>query len=234
MTSRLLTSLRRSINVRYTRSRGLASGIDDRVSDTDVMRFFARKLTARMRGVARGFPHAFVDRNVVILNRSGLTVGRGVSIGRGVLIDALAEEGITLHDAATIDVNAVIRGSGTIRRLGAGVTVGARAAIGAANFIHGGGGVEIGTDVLLGPGVRIFSENHNFARRDVPIIDQGEIPDRVRVGDGAWIGAGSTILAGVEIGEGAIVAAGSVVTSSVDPYTIVAGSPARWVKDRPK
>lgn len=234
MTSRLLRSLRRAINTRYTRSRGLAAGIDDRVSDMDVMRFFARKLTARMRGVARGLPHAFLDRNVVILNRSGLKVGRGVSIGRGVLIDAMAEDGVTLHDAATVDVNAVVRGSGTVRRLGRGVSVGARAAIGAGNFIHGGGGVEIGADVLLGPGVRIFSENHNFASRDTPIIDQGEIPGRVRVGEGAWIGAGSTILAGVEIGEGAIVAAGSVVTSSVEPFTIVAGSPARWVRDRPK
>lgn len=234
MTSRLLTSVRSGINTRYLRSRGLASGIDERVSDMDVIRFFARKLAARMRGVVRGLPHAFVDHNVVILNRSGLTVGRGVSIGRGVLIDAMAEDGVTLHDAATVDVNAVIRGSGTIRRLGRGVIIGTRAAIGADNFIHGGGGVEIGADVLLGPGVRIFSENHNFDRRDAPIIDQGELPDRVRVGDGAWIGAGSTILAGVEIGEGAIVAAGSVVTSSVDPFTIVAGAPARWVRDRPK
>ncbi|MEN4450256.1 glycosyltransferase [Mycobacterium sp. SM3041] len=230
----LLAGLRRRINTRYAHSRRVNAGIDDRISDVAVIRFATRKLAARIRGVARGLPHIFLDRNVVILNRSGLRLGRGVSIGRGVLIDALAENGVVLDDGATVDVNAVIRGTGTIRRLGVGVSVGARAAIGADNFIHGGGGVEIGADVLLGPSVRIFSENHNFGLIDVPIIEQGETPDRVRVGNGAWIGAGSTILPGVQIGEGAIVAAGSVVTRSVEAFTIVAGCPAQWIKDRPR
>jgi len=230
----LLAKLRERINTNYVRRRGFDAGIDDRISDYDVVRFFLRKLAARLRATARRLPQAFVDRDVVLLNRSRLTVGRGVSIGRGVLIDALAENGVVLSDAATVDANAIIRGTGSIRRVGHGVHVGERAAIGAHNFIHGGGGVEIGADVLLGPGVRIFSENHNFAHRDLPIIEQGETPAMVRVGCGAWVGAGSTILAGVEIGDGAIVAAGSVVTRSVEPFTIVAGSPARLIDDRPK
>ena len=234
MTRRPLAKVRERINASYVRSRGFDAGIDDRISDYDVLRFFLRKLAARLRGAARRLPQAFVDRDVVILNRSNLTVGRGVSIGRGVLIDALAENGVVLRDAATVDVKAIIRGSGGIRRVGRGVLVGERAAIGAYNFIHGGGGVEIGADVLLGPGVQIFSENHNFGRRDLPIIEQGETPAKVRVGRGAWVGANSTILAGVEIGDGAIVAAGSVVTRSVEPFTIVAGAPARLIGDRPK
>jgi acetyltransferase-like isoleucine patch superfamily enzyme len=234
VTRRPLAKLRERINASYVRRRGFDAGIDHRISDYDVLRFFLRKLAARLRGAARRLPQAFVDRDVVILNRSGLTVGRGVSIGRGVLIDALAENGVVLSDAATVDAKAIIRGSGGIRRVGRGVLVGERAAIGADNFIHGGGGVEIGADVLLGPGVRIFSENHNFGRRDLPIIEQGETAAKVRVGRGAWVGANSTILAGVEIGDGAIVAAGSVVTRSVEPFTIVAGAPARLIGERPK
>jgi acetyltransferase-like isoleucine patch superfamily enzyme len=48
----------------------------------------------------------------------------------------------------------------------------------------------------------------------------------------AWIGQRSIILAGVNIGRGAVVAAGSVVTKDVAPYTIVAGVPARFIKNR--
>ncbi len=53
----------------------------------------------------------------------------------------------------------------------------------------------------------------------------------IRIGNGAWIGAKAIILKGVTIGEGAIVGAGSVVTRDVAPYTIVAGNPARFIRN---
>jgi acetyltransferase-like isoleucine patch superfamily enzyme len=54
--------------------------------------------------------------------------------------------------------------------------------------------------------------------------------DHVTIGDDAWLGAGATILPGVTIGEGAIVGAGAVVAHDVEPYTVVAGIPARAVR----
>ena len=56
----------------------------------------------------------------------------------------------------------------------------------------------------------------------------------VLISDFAWIGANVVILKGVTIGEGAIVGAGSVVTKDVPPYTIVAGNPARIVREIPE
>jgi len=53
----------------------------------------------------------------------------------------------------------------------------------------------------------------------------------VSIGDKCWIGAKSIILKGVRIGEGAIVGAGSVVTKNVPPWTIVAGNPARVIRE---
>lgn len=50
--------------------------------------------------------------------------------------------------------------------------------------------------------------------------------------DGAWLGMRSMIMPGVTIGEGAVIAANSVVTKDVEPYSVVAGSPAKHVKYR--
>ena len=52
------------------------------------------------------------------------------------------------------------------------------------------------------------------------------------IGDYAWVGTNCTVLPGVTIGEGAVVAASSTVTKDVPPYTVVAGSPAKKIKDR--
>jgi galactoside O-acetyltransferase len=53
----------------------------------------------------------------------------------------------------------------------------------------------------------------------------------VKIEDKVWIGFNSIILKGVTVGEGAIVGAGSVVTKDVPPYTIVAGNPARIIRE---
>lgn len=223
--------LRDAFDARYRAERGI-TGTDPRISDGEIVSFAARKAVHRMRGILRRLPHSYVGPRVQLHHRRRLTVGRGTSIAAEVVIDALAVDGVHLDDAATIDRRAIIRGSGSIRRLGAGVRIGRRSAVGVDCFIHGGGGVTIGDNVLLGPAVRIFSENHVFADPDVPIIEQGEVPSAVVIGDDVWIGASATILAGAHIGDGCVVAAGAVVRGEIPAYSIVAGVPARVVGRR--
>ncbi len=94
------------------------------------------------------------------------------------------------------------------------------------------GKIKIGNNCLIGPEVIVWSQNHNFTRRDVPINMQECRYLEVILEEDVWVAARATILPGVRIGKGAIVSAGAVVTKDVAPYTIVAGVPAQKIKDR--
>jgi acetyltransferase-like isoleucine patch superfamily enzyme len=67
-----------------------------------------------------------------------------------------------------------------------------------------------------------------------PDVYTGTPNSPVTLGDHSWIGFGCSIMKGVTIGEGAIVGAGSVVTKDVPPWTIVAGNPARFIREVPE
>ena len=54
----------------------------------------------------------------------------------------------------------------------------------------------------------------------------------VKIGNDVWIGMGATIMSGIKIGNGAVIGAGSIVTKDVEPYTIVAGIPAKPIKKK--
>lgn len=92
--------------------------------------------------------------------------------------------------------------------------------------------ITIGADVMIASAVSIRDTDHNFARTDIPMNQQGVSSLPVVIGDDVWIGHGAAVLKGVTIGEGAIVAAGAVVTSDVAPYEIVGGVPARTIGKR--
>jgi acetyltransferase-like isoleucine patch superfamily enzyme len=97
---------------------------------------------------------------------------------------------------------------------------------------HEGGGITIEDDVLLGSGVQIYVANHLFADSSIPIIDQGHGPSApVTLRAGCWISAGAIILPGVTIGENSVVGAGSVVTRSIPSGVVVAGNPARIIRE---
>ena len=94
------------------------------------------------------------------------------------------------------------------------------------------GGVEIGDRTLVGYNTMILSANHIIPHSSGRIYDSGHEFKKVTIGKDVWIGSGCIILPGITIGEGAVIAAGSVVTKDVNPYTIVGGIPAKWLRNR--
>ena len=88
------------------------------------------------------------------------------------------------------------------------------------------GEVEIGDNVMIGPDVIIYTQNHAFKCKDVLIIDQNySSPQKVTIGNDVWIGRRVIILPGVHIGNGAVIGAGAVVAKDIPEYAIAVGNP---------
>jgi acetyltransferase-like isoleucine patch superfamily enzyme len=71
---------------------------------------------------------------------------------------------------------------------------------------------------------------HNFDDLNVPIKDQGGVFAKISIGENCWIGNGSMVMA--NIGDGCIVGAGSVVINDIPAHSIIAGNPAKVLKNR--
>lgn len=89
--------------------------------------------------------------------------------------------------------------------------------------------LEIGDRVSIGPRVTVLPMEHANASRVRVAMKVRE--GGVIIKDDVWIGAGVIILSGVTIGECSVIGAGAVVTKDVEPYTVVAGVPARKIRD---
>jgi maltose O-acetyltransferase len=89
--------------------------------------------------------------------------------------------------------------------------------------------LRIGNNVSIAGEVRIYTMQH-----DIDDPDFAEVAGDVAIDDYAVIGTRVTILPGVHIGKGAVVASGAVVTSDVEPYTVVGGVPAQFIRNRAK
>ncbi len=108
------------------------------------------------------------------------------------------------------------------------VMIGDHTRIGLHNTIIGP--VTIGSHVNLAQGITVTALNHNFEDAEKRIDEQGVSTTPVTIGDDVWIGANAVILPGVHIGSHCVVAAGAVVTKDAPPHSLVAGVPAKVIK----
>ena len=108
------------------------------------------------------------------------------------------------------------------------VMIGDHTRVGLHNTIIGP--VIIGNHVNLAQGITVTALNHNFEDSNKRIDEQGVSTNAVIIEDDIWIGANAVILPGVTIGHHSVVAAGAVVTKDVPPHSLVAGVPAKIIK----
>ncbi len=108
--------------------------------------------------------------------------------------------------------------------------LGSRCVIGRGSHIVAHQSIEIGDDVYTGPYVYITDQNHSYSDPDLPIGRQWPSNTAVSIGAGSWLGAGVIVLPGAHIGRNVVVAAGSVVRGLVPDRCVVAGVPAKVVR----
>jgi len=140
----------------------------------------------------------------------------------------------------SIGEDSIVEGMLTFEKEGASISIGDRC------FVNGhvisSERVTIGDDVLISWNVTVTDHNSHSLRfsersRDVQEWaagrkDWSHVEQRpVQIRSKAWIGFNASILKGVTIGEGAVVGAGSVVTKDVPDWTVVAGNPARVIRE---
>lgn len=149
--------------------------------------------------------------------------GKSSKIHRSVRMDTPPYRKFSLGDYS------VVESYSCINNAVGDVIIGDHTRVGLHNTVIGP--VTIGNHVNLAQGVTVTAINHNFTEKDLRIDEQGVSTSPVTIGDDIWIGANAVILPGVTIGNHTVVAAGAVVTKDVPPHTLVAGVPAKIIKE---
>lgn len=158
----------------------------------------------------------------LFLNRFIHKRGRGSTVRFNTRMDVLPFNKFALGRGSVIeDFCTVNNGVGD-------VIIGSNTLIGMSNVIIGP--VTIGNNVIFAQNIVASGLNHEYRDVDLPIMEQKVTTAPITVGDDCWIAANAVITAGVTIGKHCVVAAGAVVTKDVPPYTVVAGNPAKPIK----
>jgi acetyltransferase-like isoleucine patch superfamily enzyme len=148
--------------------------------------------------------------------------GRGAIIRRHTRLDVFPWNKFIVGKKSTIeDFVTINNGVGDI-------FIGNDTLIGIGNTIIGP--VYIGDHVILAQNVVVAGLNHGYQDVTLPIKDQPVTTAQIRIEDEVWIGANSTVLAGITIGKHSVIAAGSVVSKDIPPYSVAVGNPVRVIK----
>ncbi len=150
-----------------------------------------------------------------VFGEGGIEIGEGTLIGQFVTMSAGTLPGQDLWELTLL-------------------AIGDRCVIGRGSHIVAHESVVIEDDVWTGPYVYITDQNHGYEDPGTPIGSQLPTNRPVRIGAGSWLGAGAIILPGADIGRNVVVAAGSVVRGQIPDRCVVAGVPARIVREHTK
>ncbi|HAS83729.1 MAG TPA: hypothetical protein DCS43_13925 [Verrucomicrobia bacterium] len=170
-----------------------------------------------------------IGRNVTIRGGANIHIGRNVLIDEGCLIDARGTQSrIAIGNGVIVSRHSVIRSRNAVLEIGAGSDIGANCLL--ATDCH----LQIGRQVLIAAYVYLVAGGlHRIDGDDPVIMNQGmEAGKGVTIGDGAWIGARSSVLDGANVGAGSVIGAHSLVSRPIPEAVVAYGSPATVRRSR--
>lgn len=169
-----------------------------------LLSYWGRRLAVRHSGVSVA-GSSFIHPDARIHPRGGqLTIGARSAIAPG----ACVQGEVSIGEDCTVQAYSMVLG------------------------VPGTGPVTIGDGVRIAPHTMIFAVDHIFSDTESPIFTQGVKATPITIEDDVWIAGKVMITPGVRVGHGSVIAAGAVVTKDVPAYSVVAGVPARVIKNR--
>lgn len=148
--------------------------------------------------------------------------------GKGSVIKRSVRKDLFPYNNFHIGQQSLVEDFSTLNNAVGDLYIGYNSLIGLGNVLIGP--VHIGNNILLAQNIVCSGLNHGYQDIHLPITKQKHTTALITIKDDSWIGANVVITAGVTIGKHAVVAAGSIVTKDVADYTIVAGNPAKPIK----
>ena len=228
--------IRRLVEIYVQQTKSKDFYFDEAITSSIILTFSLSKVIALFRGLRmilpnRKFNKVFFGKSVTIFNKKNLRIGNNVNIGNYVNLYALGSGLLTIGNNVNIGSFSQVVISTTFSNLGRYIKIGDNVGIGEFCYLGGAGGLEIGADTIIGQYFSTHPENHIFEDATQLIRLQGVERLGIKVGNNCWVGSKVTILDGVVIGDNCVIAAGAVVTHSVANNVVVAGVPARVIKN---
>jgi acetyltransferase-like isoleucine patch superfamily enzyme len=168
-----------------------------------------------------------IGQNVTLRHPHRMRLGDGVTIDDLCVLDARGgDDGLVLEDNVIINRNCMVLAKAGSLKLGRNTSIGSNCVLVSMS------GLEMGSSVLVAGGCYFSAGAYHTGDAGDAFMNQGAYSTGpIIIEDNAWIGTGAIILDNVRIGRNAIVGAGAVVTNDVPARTVVAGVPARVVKE---
>lgn len=208
------------------------------IKKVDKLSIYIKTFWKIMRGLCKfglkyDFP-IFIGKSVEITHRKHIKCGKNVKFESYSEIHGLARDGLHFGNNVTIGRYTEIRPSSYygVGNIGSGLKMGDNSSIGPYGFIGCSGKIIIGENVMIGPRVSLFAENHNFSNEDTTIKAQGVSNKGIVIEDDCWIESGVIILDGVRIGSGSVIGAGTLVNKDIPKNSVVYDKRNRTIKDR--
>ncbi|RKS94561.1 succinyltransferase-like protein [Flavobacterium limicola] len=210
---------------------------DESLNTSALIQFIWIQIWSLLRGcivlfLFRNPKGMLLGKGVSFFNTSKIKWGKFLRLGNQVFLSALSKNGIQFGDNVSIGAYSQVIVSTSLHNIGNKITIGNNVGIGEFAYLGGAGGLEIGDECIVGQYWSCHPENHNYDDLNVSIRHQGVSRKGIKIGKNCWIGSKVTVLDGVQIGDGCIIAAGSVVTQSFPENSIIAGVPAKILKNR--
>ena len=167
-------------------------------------------------------------QNVVVRHPHKIRIGNDVVIDDNCLLDAKGDtnRGITIGSGVFVGRNTILSCKNGDIEIQDGANIGFNCEVFSASD------VRIGRNTLLAAYCYVIGGDHDFSDASRPVLEQPRTSRGVRIGAGAWLGAGAKVLDGVTIGDRAVVGAAALVRESVPDGAIAVGVPARVVGQR--